>query len=122
LATWGVAKPAAKYPAQEKSMQDAAPDRRTYEKLANKKSSDGRLFVVLILSFGLVLVAEYAGNAGFKGFLQSGLNVLHFVVSYEVHTFFLRQLLALPGFVDPLHFDDLAIGGADRHEQLFHLS
>src|SRR5262245_56187699 len=81
---------AAEHPAQQKSMQDASPDRARYEEITDEKSPDGLLVIILLIfSFGLISVADDADNSGLKGFVEGGLNLLYFILSDQPPALFL---------------------------------
>jgi hypothetical protein len=109
---------AAKYPAKEKSMQDALPDGPGYQEIIDKKSPDGLLFFIIIFSFGLILLADDTHNRGLKGFVNSVLDLIHLIFSDQPRPLLVREFFVPPGFVDLLHFDDPAHCRIDRHDQL----
>src|SRR5437879_4228351 len=86
LSLLAIRQPAAKHPAQEKSMQDASPDGAGYQEIIDKKSPDGLLFFIVIFSFGLILLADDTHNGALKGFLNSVLNLIHLVFSAQPRT------------------------------------
>src|SRR5262249_22620440 len=114
----GFANPAAEHPAQQNSMQDASADRARYEEVTDEKTPERLFVVILILSFCLILIADDTQNGGLKGFVESGPNLLDFILSDQLSALLLREVFALPGFVDLLHLDDPAHGRIDRHDQL----
>src|SRR5690349_11005940 len=102
-------------------MQDPSADSARYEEVTDEKSADGLLLVILIFVFGLMPIADDADDSGLKGFVESSLNLLHFVLSDQLPTLLLREFLVVPGFVDLLHLDDPAHRGIDRDDQLLDL-
>jgi hypothetical protein len=116
----GFAKPAAEHAAQQKSMQNAPADRARYEEVADEKSPDLLLFIILVLSIYLILPADDTENSGLKSFVESGLNLLHFVLSDQPPTLLLGKFFVLSSSIDLLYLDDPAHRWIDRHDQLLH--
>src|SRR5262245_30230851 len=84
------AKPAAEHPAQQKSMQNAAADRARYEEVTDEKLPDGLLLGILIF-FCPIPIADDTDDSGLKGFVESGLDFLHLVLSDQPPTLLLRE-------------------------------
>jgi len=102
-------------------MQDPSTNRARYEEVTDEKPPEGLLVVILIFFFGLIPVADDTDDGGLKGFVESGLDLLHFVLSDQLPTLLLREFLVVPGFVDLLHFSDRSRRGIDRDDQLHFL-